>query len=69
MPSVPAKEIVDKLFSNNKDLGDEVNDAMMAISAEKLEAEKKAIAATWLQQPEEETQDEVTPDETDNGTD
>ena len=67
MPSVPAKEIVDKLFSN-KDLSSEVNDAMMAISAEKLEAEKKAIAATWLQ-PEEETQDEVTPDETDNGTD
>ena len=68
MPSVPAKEFVDKLFSNNKDLSSEVNDAMMAISAEKLEAEKKAIAATRLK-PEEETQDEVTPDETDNGTD
>ena len=68
MPSLPAKEIVDKLFSNNKDLSSEVNDAMMAISAEKLEAEKKAIAANWLK-PEEETQDEVTPDETDNGTD
>ena len=40
MPSVPAKEIVDKLFSNKKDLSSEVNDAMMAISAEKLEAEK-----------------------------
>ena len=68
MPSIPATEIVDKLFSGNKDLSSEVNDAMMAISAEKLEAEKKAIAANWLK-PEEQPETEVTPDETDKGTD
>ena len=64
MPSVAAKEIINKLFSGNKDLGKEVNDAMMALSADTLEAEKKSIAKDWLKDPTQET-----PDETDNGTD
>tara|TARA_B100000530_G_C15833105_1_gene438201 strand:- start:115 stop:309 length:195 start_codon:yes stop_codon:yes gene_type:complete len=64
MPSVAAKEIINKLFSGKKDLGNEVNDAMMALSADTLEAEKKSIAKDWLKDPTQET-----PDETDNGTD
>ena len=64
MPSVAAKEIINKLFSGNKDLGNEVNDAMMALSADTLEAEKKSIAKDWLKDPTQET-----PHETDNGTD
>ena len=51
MPSVAAKEIINKLFSGNKDLGNEVNDAMMALSADTLEAEKKSIAKDWLKDP------------------
>jgi|TARA_B100000424_G_scaffold219460_1_gene177982 hypothetical protein len=64
MPSVAATEIINKLFSGNKDLGNEVNDAMMALSADKLDAEKKTIAKDWLKDPTQET-----PDETDNGAD
>ena len=64
MPSVAATEIINKLFSGNKDLGNEVNDAMMALSADTLEAEKKSIAKDWLKDPTQET-----PDETDNGAD
>ena len=52
MPSVAAKEIINKLFSGNKDLGNEVNDAMMALSADTLEAEKKSIAKDWLKDPQ-----------------
>ena len=64
MPSVAAKEIINKLFSGKKDLENEVNDAMMALSADKLDAEKKTIAKDWLKAPTQET-----PDETDNGAD
>ena len=64
MPSIPATEIVDKLFTDKKDLSSEVNDAMMALSADKLDAEKKTIAKDWLKDPTQET-----PDETDNGAD
>ena len=64
MPSVAAKEIINKLFSGKKDLENEVNDAMMALSADKLDAEKKTIAKDWLKDPTQET-----PDETDNGAD
>ena len=64
MPSVAATEIINKLFSGNKDLGNEVNDAMMALSADRLDAEKKTIAKDWLKDPTQET-----PDETDNGAD
>ena len=64
MPSVAATEIINKLFSGNKDLGNEVNDAMMALSADKLDADKKTIAKDWLKDPTQET-----PDETDNGAD
>ena len=64
MPSVAAKEIINKLFSGKKDLENEVNDAMMALSADKLDAEKKTIAKDWLKGPTQET-----PDETDNGAD
>ena len=64
MPSVAATEIINKLFSGNKDLENKVNDAMMALSADKLDAEKKTIAKDWLKDPTQET-----PDETDNGAD
>ena len=64
MPSVAAKEIINKLFSGKKDLENEVNDAMMALSADKLDAEKKTIAKDWLKDPTQET-----PDATDNGAD
>ena len=64
MPSVAASEIINKLFSGKKDLENEVNDAMMALSADKLDAEKKTIAKDWLKDPTQET-----PDETDNGAD
>ena len=64
MPSVAATEIINKLFSGDKDLENEVNDAMMALSADKLDAEKKTIAKDWLKDPTQET-----PDETDNGAD
>ena len=64
MPSVAATEIINKLFSGKKDLENEVNDAMMALSADKLDAEKKTIAKDWLKDPTQET-----PDETDNGAD
>ena len=64
MPSVAAKEIINKLFSGKQDLENEVNDAMMALSADKLDAEKKTIAKDWLKDPTQET-----PDETDNGAD
>tara|TARA_B100001093_G_scaffold422745_1_gene415427 strand:- start:2570 stop:2764 length:195 start_codon:yes stop_codon:yes gene_type:complete len=64
MPSVAATEIINKLFSGNKDLENEVNDAMMALSADKLEAERKDIAKDWLKDPTTET-----PNEADNGTD
>ena len=37
---------------------------MMALSADKLDAEKKTIAKDWLKDPTQET-----PDETDNGAD
>ena len=64
MPSVAATEIINKLFSGKKDLENEVNDAMMALSADRLDAEKKTIAKDWLKDPTQET-----PDETDNGAD
>ena len=64
MPSVAATEIINKLFSGKKDLENEVNDAMMALSADKLEAEKKTIAKDWLKDPTQEPTDE-----TDNGAD
>ena len=64
MPSVAAKEIINKLFSGKKDLENEVNDAMMALSADRLDAEKMTIAKDWLKDPTQET-----PDETDNGAD
>lgn len=65
MPSIQAKEIVNKLFSGNKDLSSEVDDVMKAMTADALEAKKKEIAGDWMKP---ETQEEPT-DETDHGTD
>lgn len=64
MPSIQAKEIVNKLFSGNKDLSSEVDDVMKAMTADALEAKKKEIAGDWMKP---ETQEE--PNETDHGTD
>ena len=64
MPSIQAKEIVYKLFSENKDLSSEVDDVMKAMTADALEAKKKEIAGDWMKP---ETQEE--PNETDHGTD
>tara|TARA_B100000214_G_scaffold7757_1_gene5614 strand:+ start:626 stop:841 length:216 start_codon:yes stop_codon:yes gene_type:complete len=71
MPSIPATEIVDKLFSDKKDLSGEVNDAMMALSKDALDQRRQEIAKDWLKdsEPETEVTPEETPNETDNGTD
>tara|TARA_B100000927_G_scaffold202330_2_gene163933 strand:+ start:1363 stop:1557 length:195 start_codon:yes stop_codon:yes gene_type:complete len=64
MPSIQAQEIVNKIFSGNKDLSSEVDDAMKAVTADALEAKKKEIAGGWMKP---ETTEE--PNETDHGTD
>ena len=72
MPSIPATEIINKLFSDKKDLSTEVNDAMMALTQDALDAKRQDIAKSWLEdQPEDEetTEPEETTNETDNGTD
>ena len=73
MPSVQANDIVNNLFSNNKDLSTEVDDAMKSLTLQALEAEKEKIAARWMEPEEEQPETEVTPeeptDETDKGTD
>tara|TARA_E500000331_G_C16778053_1_gene506834 strand:+ start:174 stop:380 length:207 start_codon:yes stop_codon:yes gene_type:complete len=68
MPSDVAMDVVNKLFSGSKDLSTEVDKAMMAFSADAIDAKKKEMAKSFLDTPPEPEEEQST-DETDNGTD
>ena len=68
MPSDVAMDVVNKLFSGSKDLSTEVDKAMMAFSADAIDAKKKEMSKSFLDTPPEPEEEQST-DETDNGTD
>ena len=64
-PEAEVMDVVSAISDNKRaDAIDKIHDLLYARSSDAVDTYKKSVAATYFQEPTEET-----PDETDNGTD